>query len=651
MYNVVIVEKFNINSYPEYLGEKLSIIDEKKFNKLRYFDTESNKEPTRLIDLELFNPEIKKEYYGYEQRIYQLPIVFDSKPILLDPVDEETIIRQAADFRKARLVGIPTYDAVSSKLVSIWKRARLMGKNGLPFMTPAEKQITFQDTQYATEKHRILTPRLQEIFGRQPLRIEFMGGIDDKCAEDTVSLTESALAGEQLEYDVVIVGSGPHGALAATEIREKTPNAKILIIDKSPRLGGQFRQYGDQPAFFMNSRVRRASRAISPIPRTPGDINPMGDFAPLQLSDVVRRIYADNTQIGDITAINAFLSANSTLIGTEVREIKRRTEDDVKEVVVENSIGTFTLNAKYVIEATGVSQKSSINNKETRATHVSDPSYWQTADIYQLFGSTKEEGENALEPFDGKRVALIGGGDSALTTLEAMLGVLPEGSYGMYGPGRLSPKNIVWLGAPAKTAAEIDNCLRSRYKNGIIQALPKTELDNGSIIQPIDQRVIGCVKDNEGNWVIYCTDGSRFVADVLIDCTNDKNGQSVKLQKDGSIRLNLQGYGGIYQVGPGSSFDLSRSTQALVRQLGIGENTVALWARAPETAKIAREISRLLKLRIWSSVSGISTLLAGINSDTKKEPYVSELERTQLAIGNLTTKKKINKEKVEIFKI
>lgn len=562
---------------------------------------------SNTIDVDKINPKIISNDYFQDYKVEQskeLEIldfsisstIFDPVIKPLDIVDETPRIKQAADFRKARLASVPAYKTVSDKLVSAWKSARSRGKNGLPFMTPGEKQITFFDTQYTSERHRRLTPRLQEIFARPALRRELLDSIDNQCVADTVEISEAGVRGEKLDYDVVIVGSGPHGTLAATEIREQNPDAKILIIDKNERIGGQFRQYGDQAAFFMNSRVRRASRSLSPVPRTRGNINPMGDFAPMQLSDVVRRIYADNTQIGDITAVNAYLSADNMLIETEVKSVGGNILNDTKEVSVENVIGSFTVNARYVIEATGVSQKSSINGKvESQISHSNDPSYWQTADIYSLFGRTKEDGENALEPFDGKKVALIGGGDSALTTLEAMLGVLPEDSYGMYGPGRLSPSDIVWLGAPATTAKEIDDCLRSRYKNGIIQALPKSPNDDGSIVKPVDQKVIGFRKNEGGGWVVFCENGSRYTVDVLIDCTNDKNGQASQLVKDGSSLPRLPGYGGIYQVGPGSGFELDRSTQRLVKELGIGENTVALWARAPKTAEIARKIAVLLK--------------------------------------------------------
>ena len=37
---------------------------------------------------------------------------------------------------------------------------------------------------------------------------------------------------EKMEYDVIIVGSGPTGYMCAYRLKEKNPNLKILVIDR-----------------------------------------------------------------------------------------------------------------------------------------------------------------------------------------------------------------------------------------------------------------------------------------------------------------------------------------------------------------------------------------------------------------------------------
>ena len=43
------------------------------------------------------------------------------------------------------------------------------------------------------------------------------------------------------KFDVIIAGGGIAGVLAATRINEVNPNARILLLEKEPRLGGRLK--------------------------------------------------------------------------------------------------------------------------------------------------------------------------------------------------------------------------------------------------------------------------------------------------------------------------------------------------------------------------------------------------------------------------
>lgn len=475
--------------------------------------------------------------------------------------------------------------------------AELVGRfmdseTGTLYLGEDQKRETFDGTQFAGEHHRLLTPVIQEIFADPGARKALMDSIDKAAEDGTERLVYEASKSQDgtVKRDLVIIGSGSHGVQAATLAKQMYPDLSVLILDREPQIGGQPRQYGPNHAFSMNSRVRKEDRRLSPIPRTPGSINPMGDYAPLQFSDVVKGNYATNVEWGQVNAVNAYLSAGQLAVGAEASDLGFDLEIG-RPVVNANYAGTNVTMARIVtrgvIIARGIEQSSTLQSNNLSLDHEDTPNYWTTRDVYQHFGNADRNSNNSpLEVFANKTVAVIGGGDSALTALEALLGNLDSESYGKYGPGRFRPQCIVWFGAPGTTAQEIDACLRSRYKNGIIQALPKNIFDEGSIIDPIISRATSIEPSSFINGLFVRIEGGGGLSvDHVFDCTNDK-AQDPAANAIQSLDLRLLPLSTVElaDIGPGARPQLDEETLEIIEGLGIGENTVALWALMRQSA-------------------------------------------------------------------
>src|SRR5581483_9888204 len=228
--------------------------------------------------------------------------------------------------------------------------------------------------------------------------------------------------------------------------------------------------------------------------------------------------------------------------------------------------------ASAVVNACGIEQSSTLN---PGAAVFIAPGYYQTQDIYRHFGNYDgNRNHRPLQAFAGRLIIGIGGGDSLLTGLDALLGNLPRESYGPYGVGRDRIAQYIWVGAPEVTAAGIDVCLRSKYKNGIVQALPKYNGDLGAIINPLTQRARG-VERTSGGFDVRLDDDNVIRGDIVWDHTNQQKTSYgptiVDLRSDSRE-------GAVVSVGPGANLSLPAETLEVIKQLKIKQNTASLWA-------------------------------------------------------------------------
>lgn len=509
------------------------------------------------------------------------------RPVEFLPNGTEAPSFPAHRFREERLERIPDYPKIQQRVTS-----RRLGRNALgqlPYMTEQGIRNTFKFTQEAGENHRRLTPRLQEMLYYDDTRAMLMQGIEEVSQRNTERLLRKAKrTGEPLQCDVAILGGGPHGVAAAMMVREMFPNLCIFIVDENG-LGGQWGSYGPNPSYLMNSRVREANNNFPPIPRTRGNINPLGRNATLELSDIVTGHYALNTDMANVTKINGYLSVDAALVNIKCQAIVDA--GNSATMIVESRNGdTYDIDAGVVIDACGIDQSSTLKSDSQALT---SPSYFNTRSIYRHYGNYERKPyHQPLELFHRKHLIVVGGGDAALTGLEGLLGRLTP-SYGVYGTGRYIPNKITWVGAPGLSAKQIDGCLRSRYKDGIVQNLPKDSADQGAIICPILPRAKAFRLTAVGVELVLAN-GDVISGDILFDCTNQTRQSYGPRIIDTRRDQNMQS--AVFGVGPGAKPSLPQQTREIIRKLGIPENTAALWALMELTERAAQCAGKLAVL-------------------------------------------------------
>lgn len=481
-----------------------------------------------------------------------------------------------------------------AKLASL--RPRYLGMSfesfrGSDFFTAEAIRDTMEGTQFDGENHRRITPYVQEMAAD-----DLVEEIDSRIYNQMFNIAEGLRSNlnpttfgsvAKMDYDVVIVGSGPHGGAIAAYLREKRPDLTTLIIEKNEKVGGQWRSYGSRPVFQMNSRVRKADRRLPALPRTAGNINPLGMYAPIELSDIPTGIYAWNTEMGEVCAINAFLSADAILVETEVLAINSGYDynlnngagGEYRRLSVRTPSGDRQITARSVIDATGLPSLSGVVRYDEGET---PEGYFTAQSFYNHFGS--EDEDNPLARFHDQKVVVIGKGDSALTVLEALLGNLPRATYGRSGVGRMRPRQIDWVGSFSSSYAEIEGCLRTRYKNGIVQSLKRGEKDESGIIRP-DRGIVSRVRrENAPFFDVVMDDGSTLFPTIVIDCTTNNPG----------TRTTRGDWEPSFFVGPNNGMSFPDRTARRIRDLRIPENNVSLWATMQNSDLIGVELARTL---------------------------------------------------------
>lgn len=202
--------------------------------------------------------------------------------------------------------------------------------------------------------------------------------------------------------DEVIIGSGYHAAVYAA-MRVRCGYPRPLVVESSERVGGTFGMTRT-PAFYLNSRNR------------PGRIGTAGDRraalnalpgATVQASNLSMAEYQTNADMGFV--IRLALAENADVL-SDTRVISVSTDDDTSVLTVETTRGPVY--ALRVIDARGLGKPKFETNESSRMYNFPDFMTMMARTTWPLRGM--------------KRVAVLGGGDSAKCAVESLIGVSPQ---------------------------------------------------------------------------------------------------------------------------------------------------------------------------------------------------------------------------------
>lgn len=267
--------------------------------------------------------------------------------------------------------------------------------------------------------------------------------LDEEWNKDrAATLSEISTRGGRTDREV-IVGSGFHAAVyAATRVRAGYP--RPLVIESEPRPGGTFAMT-DTPVFYLNSRNNPGGPGLA------GDQDVDINYLPgavMQASNVSASKYPTNA---DMAFVIRMALAQFADVIPQARVLQySNTEDFVKVATIAGGPQlTYLINAARVIDARGLGKprNEAIANGTTILTF---PQFMRRmAGLWPLRGV--------------RRVAVVGGGDSARSVVESLLGLSP-GPF--MGSARLDwVQRVDWYGPDLPETCEAwRDKERSRYQ-------------------------------------------------------------------------------------------------------------------------------------------------------------------------------------------
>jgi hypothetical protein len=263
--------------------------------------------------------------------------------------------------------------------------------------------------QVASEGMQVMMQRESEF--PSPLQAKLTGiALDQQSREFADKVLDAYWRDEPRQQDAltssstdreVIIGSGFHAAVYAA-VRVLSGYPKPLVLERHERAGGTFAMTA-RPTFYLNSRNRAGGAGLA------GDQGASLNYlpgAPIQAANVSMVEYQTNTDMAFVIRL-ALTQFADVVTNATVRSVSR----DGTGVAIDIA-DRAPLLAGRVIDARGLGDP---NNSDVAngSTILTFPQFIQRmASMWPLRGV--------------RRVAVIGGGDSAKCAVESFLGLAPQ---------------------------------------------------------------------------------------------------------------------------------------------------------------------------------------------------------------------------------
>lgn len=387
-------------------------------------------------------------------------------------------------------------------------------------------------------------------------RVMWEGSLKDLWRADKLGLASSASMRPE-----IVVGGGLHAAIYSAVRREKG-FVQPVVFDEGDA-GGIF-GVSNSPSFFLNSKNRPGGIGV------PGDLSGSLNYIPgaiLQPSDISSTEYQTNDVMAYIIRTTLAFSAR-VVTGTKVTKVGF---PGGNKASVTTNKGFFQ--TRRVILATGLT-------KELDSEDVVIPKDPRVLRFKAFMAKMDEK-----FPLRGmKRVAVIGGGDSGKTVIEALTGQGPQAGWSVAALDY--PDKIGWFGAPATSKADWQATQRGRYR-GISRLLfdsvnpscaPRVRcFPRASTIRTGYDAVY--VNEDPYDYAIVCTGFSRYSLDT------SGLASSVPVPQPDTTFPIARKFGAtpIFAIGPTAGIEF----QSLEPGRTIPENQVSIYRYGERTAQLA----------------------------------------------------------------
>lgn len=434
-------------------------------------------------------------------------------------------------------------------------------------------------------------------------------------------LSQQAPSNSDSTFDHVVIGFGVHGIIATSKILRDNPNAKILIVDSTDTPAATFRSASDM--FRINSSSRPSGEGYRPLPGE-GNLNQLPEL-PIQVTDLSASKYPTSGDLGRALVAGAYANVTShpnvkLLLQTDVERVSKNDNGTTEyRLAVKFQDGQtehrVVMNTSSVVIAGGLGlpgyPKEFVDflSKNPRFLTSRDPAkqlpkVMTFEDVFRTLAAS----DNPRKFFEGKKVDVIGTGDSANVLIEFLLGYAPDAAYGK-SDGQNRPVDMIrWIGQSAKTCEQFIKDARSRYAQigtGFRSSSPNTP----AILQGIPAKAATLTPKGPDNFYLKLEDGQligdsdviivatgfqgqlhKVLGDVVPGFSNDKammeslpfieaaTSTSDKPTRVGKYIRGSQDGNSIVVVGPSAG---PLATQAEL--VGVIQNFVSIFNNAPRT--------------------------------------------------------------------
>lgn len=421
-----------------------------------------------------------------------------------------------------------------------------------------QRQSEFSDTVFTSALEATLTGIAVDPQGRQVADQTLDTTWSDRDRQD--ELLSSSGADRE-----VIIGSGFHAAVyAATRVLSGHP--RPLVLERGPRAGGTFAMT-TRPTFWLNSRNRAGAAGLA------GDQKAALNYlpgAPIQAANLSMADYQPNTDMALVIRL-ALAQFADVVTNAEVLSVL----DDGTGGLDIDINDRDSLPAGRVIDARGVGDPTG-QQLANGTTILTFPQMMQRmASIWPLRGV--------------RRVAVIGGGDSAKCAVESLLGIAPPPLIAAASLDTV--ERIDWYSDRLpSTCTGWQDKIRGRYQpigrylqpGRLLTVIPRRA-------QPIALPATALIEGRSYDLAVVCTGNQETpIAGLGINEFDEYE------LADGSVVASQHFRAPAFRVGPHARLPFT----ARERQDGIAaipENAVSMFRTATKTAALAATLPAITR--------------------------------------------------------
>ncbi len=486
---------------------------------------------------------------------------------------------------------------------------------------------------------------IEMMLSEDTTRRELMKIIDDLAKASTKysldEIDEASLRGERVVRGVVIIGGGPQTAILASIL---APFRKVTLITREQRLGEPMRS---RP-IFLNSTVDEDDPTGRQLPFSGGSTTPtrprgmlnqpsIGDALvdkaakSVICDDLSEREYISAKRLGEGTAAVVACNTHDIITGQEV--IPNGLSEDGTELYL---IDPSTSESRYLYARTVIflggpgTETSTFEDKSSNRLYgeagdeidsqleslrefadrgQADRFQFKLPRVLSLSGISKllsawemylDRDPNKYPLVDllgEKRVAVIGAGDTGRTIIEFLAGNAPQESYPEdFEDEYPGMPMVTWYGQPLKAAIQYRLGVRRRYKNvwnDTNTERIRADTDRASTIEYANE-------EGRDGITVTSSGGIRTTYDYVISASGfipepkSAFGELKDIYDTEGYLVGKMGSSGEYLTGSFANIPKDRlpaGFQRIIDELGISENTIAMWVYAALTQRLGWTIA------------------------------------------------------------